>query len=646
MKPINIIVILIAAIFLWSCGLKTGFVKVDPEDQLFYMAEKKFQTESYEEALEAFNEYLFRYPDRPMASAALLKIGDIHKALGNHAKARNVYKRLISEYPDSNFVADAKIKIIVTFYNQGEYSEVIDRAAIFLKKAVSMDNIIRTYVLLGDTYLAMGSPTDAVNYYAIAYSKSEDPEKKIVIGKLIEAIRKLGSEEIVFLLKRLEHMLPTGYLMYQLGIKNAEEDKYDEALKVLSVFIEKFPDHENVQQAKGLIAEINKKSIYSRYTIGCLFPLSGFYKTYGKRALKGVELALSQFSSQKTQPSIKLIIKDTGSDPVKTVLAAKELFDENIAAIIGPIITAESAALEAQDKGIPIITLTQKGNITDIGDYVFRNFFTPEMQVKALVSYAVEKLGLNTFAILYPDENYGKTFMNLFWDEVIANGGKVVGVESYDPANTDFAGPIKKLVGLYHEVPEDLRETVVPIPDDENKIIENIEDEENEIDEEPKAIVDFDAIFVPDAPKKAGLIIPQLAFYDAGDTHLLGTNLWHSASLIEMARQYVQGAIMTDGFFAESSSKHVRDFVKNFQETFNEKPGFIEAVAYDTASILFQMVSRPDIRFRGVLKNRLKELTDFRGATGSTIFDENGDVLKELYLLQVEGRRFVELEYY
>ena len=218
------------------------------------MAEKKFQKESYEEALEAFNEYLFRYPDRPMASAAVLKIGDIHKALGNHVKARNVYKRLIAEYPDSSFVADAKIKIIVTFYNQGEYSEVIDRAAIFLKKAVSMDNIIRTYVLLGDTYLAMGSSTDAVNYYAIAYSKSEDPEKKIVIGKLIEAIQKLDSEEIVFLLRRLEDMLPTGYLMYQLGIKNAEEDKYDEALKVLSVFIEKFPDHENVKQAKGLIA--------------------------------------------------------------------------------------------------------------------------------------------------------------------------------------------------------------------------------------------------------------------------------------------------------------------------------------------------------------------------------------------------------
>lgn len=646
MKPINKFVILIAAIFFCSCGLKPGLIKIDPEDQLFYKGEKKFQSESYEEALEAFNEYLFRYPDRPLASAALMKIGDIHKTLGNHAKARDVYKRLIDEYPDSSFVADAKINILVTFYNQGEYSEVIKRAGIFLKRAVLMTNIIRTYVLLGDTYLAMGSSTEAVNYYAIAYSKSEDPEKKIIMGKLIEAIRKLGSEEIVFLLKRLENMIPTGYLMYQLGIKNAEEDKYDEALKVLSVFIKKFPDHENVQQAKDLIAEINKKSIYSRYTIGCLFPLSGFYQLYGNRALKGVELALSQFSTQNKNPSIKLIIKDTGSDPVKTVLAAKELFDENIAAIIGPIITAESAAMESQDRGIPIITLTQKDNITDIGDYVFRNFFTPKMQVKALVSYAVEKLGLNTFAILYPDENYGKTFMNLFWDEVIANGGKVVGVESYDSKSTDFADPIKKLVGLYYEVPEDLREPVEPIPEEEIKNGKNTEDEENKVDEEPKAIVDFDAIFVPDAPKKAGLVIPQLVFYDAGDTQLLGTNLWHSSSLIDMARQYVQGAIMTDGFFVESSSKPVSDFVQIFQETFNENPGFIEAVAYDTARILFQTVSRPDVRFRGVLKNRLKELTDFRGATGPTIFDENGDVVKELYLLKIEGNQFVELEYY
>jgi len=130
------------------------------------------------------------------------------------------------------------------------------------------------------------------------------------------------------------------------------------------------------------------------------------------------------------------------------------------------------------------------------------------------------------------------------------------------------------------------------------------------------------------------------------DTYLLGTNLWHSDSLIEMTRKYAQGAIMSDGFFPESSSENVIDFVGTFHKTFNKKPEFIEAVAYDTAMILFQMVSRPDIRFRSVLKNELKKLTDFQGVTGLTSFGNDGDVKKKLYLLQIKGKSFVELEHH
>jgi ABC-type branched-subunit amino acid transport system substrate-binding protein len=302
--------------------------------------------------------------------------------------------------------------------------------------------------------------------------------------------------------------------------------------------------------------------------------------------------------------------------------------------------------------------LTQKDNIPDIGEYVFRNFITPGMQVKALVSYAVEELGLKSFAILYPDEKYGKTFMNLFWDEVIAHEGKVVGVESYRPDGTDFADPIKKLVGLYYEVPEELKNIDATANENkpDKKTTENIVetllsplDEESESldmkeNEGPEAIVDFDAVFIPDAPKKSGLIIPQLAFYDVKDTYLFGTNLWHSDNLIDMTFKHAQGAIMPDGFFAESRSKNVKQFVDSYNEIYNQKPGFIEAAAYDTALILFQMVSRSDIRFRSVLKNELKRLAGFQGVTGLTSFDNNGDAIKNLYLLQIRGQRFVELE--
>lgn len=646
------------ALFLGACAIKPVPEKVGPGHQLFSQAEKMLQAKSYEKALAQFREYHEQYPDAPLADAALMKMGSIHTILGDFEQARSIYQRLIDEYPDSHLVPDARFEIIVTYYNQGEYGNVIEKASLFLKQKPSRAHILRTYVLLGDTYKAMGSPKDAVNNYIIALRKSKDMEKDSIIKKLKDAVWELGPEDITTIFNQVEDDVLKGYLMFQLGLNYAEEERYDEALKVLTAFIKKFPEHENMQQAKSLIASINKMSVYSRYTIGCLLPLSGAYEIYGNGALKGIQLAFNQFNARNPQPSIKIIVKDTASDPVKAAVAVKELFEENVAAIIGPVVTSGSAAREAQNHGIPIITLTQKENIPEIGEYVFRNFITPGMQVKALVSYAVKELGLKTFAILYPDEKYGKTFMNIFWDEVIAHEGKVVGVESYRPDGTDFADPIKKLVGLYYEVPEELKnidETANEDKTDKATTENSVEtllsplDEASESwnlkeDEGPEAVVDFDAVFIPDAPKKSGLIIPQLAFYDVKDTFLLGTNLWHSDTLIDMTFKHAQGAIMPDGFFAESRSKNVKQFVDSYNEIFHQKPGFIEAAAYDTALLLFQMVSRPDVRFRSVLKNELKRLQGFQGVTGLTSFDDNGDAIKNLYLLQIRGQRFVELE--
>ncbi|MBW1725604.1 MAG: ABC transporter substrate-binding protein, partial [Deltaproteobacteria bacterium] len=369
-------------------------VRLDPADALFSRAEKMFQAESYQEALDAYSEYLETFPDRPLADAALMKIGSVYAIFGDNEKARNAYERLIDEYPESIFVPDARIEILTTYYNQGYYEDVIAQAAGLIEVPVLGVHLLRVYMLLGDTYMAIGAPKDAAYYYILAVGQAGEPDKETILITLKDAVRHLGSEDLVSLIGPLKDDVPKGFLMFQLGLNYTEEEKYNEALKVLSTFIEKFPMHENVQQAKNLLASIHKKSVYSRYTIGCLLPLSGPYKIYGNRALTAVELALNQFSAKNSRSSIKVIIKDTASDPAKAAMAVKELYDENVAAIIGPFITAESAATVAQNKGIPIITLTQKDNITRIGDYVFRNFFTPGKQVETLVSFVVDALGV------------------------------------------------------------------------------------------------------------------------------------------------------------------------------------------------------------------------------------------------------------
>ncbi|MBE9543807.1 MAG: penicillin-binding protein activator [Proteobacteria bacterium] len=660
MKLKTILIVLAALALVWACAPKPiitpGPYQVTGEDELFSRAEKFFESESYEEALGLYDEYLRQYPDKPLAAAALMKIGIIRALKGDYEDARAAFRNILSAYPTSPFVPDAMVEELFTYYQQERYQDVIQLAPDTLNNIDSRPHIFRVYALVGDTYMAQGAPIDAIDYYARAQEFATGHEVEAIGEKFREAIAQLDSEDVAILIKHPDESLPMDYLLFQLGLNYALEEKYDDALTVLDRFIEKYPEHENRILAQSLIDEIKKNAFFQRYTLGCLLPLSGPYQTFGLRALRGIELAQAKFNSQSGNPPLNIIIKDTGADPDKTVTALEELYREQVAAIIGPLVTSEIAAREAQEMGIPIITLTQKDNIPEIGDKVFRNFITPKMQVQTLTSFAVESLGLFRFAILYPDETYGNTFMNLFWDQLLEAGGEVVAAESYKPDQTDFSDSIKKLVGLYYEIPEDLK------PEEEEDLTADQESEGNGIpeaaadetrkrgargeveEEEPQAIVDFDAIFIPDSPGKAGQIVPQLAYYDIKDVYILGTNLWHSDSLIKIANQYVQGAVMPDGFFADSPSPKVQKFVKEFEETYQETPDFIEAIVYDSAMILFNVVSREQIRYRSEIRDELLNLDNFPGVTGLTRFDENGDAQKKLYLLRVKGRKFVELE--
>ncbi|MBW2657298.1 MAG: penicillin-binding protein activator [Deltaproteobacteria bacterium] len=609
------IILLSAVLFIWACAPKPVIApapdQVTSEDEFFSRAEQLYESESYDEALALYDEYFRRFPDKPLAAAALMKIGIIRALKENYEEARSAFRNIISAYPTSSFVPDAMVEELRTYYQQGRYQDVIELAPDMLKTIDSWTHIFRIYALIGDVYMTQGAPIDALDYYARAWEFASGPELEAIAEKFKEAIAQLDSADVAILIQHPDESLPMDYLLFQLGLNYALEENYGDALMILNQFIEKYPAHENRILAESLIDEIKKNAFFKRYTIGCLLPLSGPYQAFGQRALQGLELAQAQFSSQSSNPPLNIIIKDTGADPDKTITALEELYRDQVAAIIGPIVTSEIAAREAQQMGIPIITLTQKDNIPEIGDKVF--------------------------------------------SQLLESGGQVVAVESYKPDQTDFSDSIKKLVGLFYEIPEDLKPVEEELADDQE--LEDAEtsgqaEDQTQVpgarggakEDEPEPIVDFDAIFIPDSPGKAGQIVPQLAYHDIKDVYILGTNLWHSDSLIKIAQQYVQGAVMPDGFFAASPSPRVQKFVRDFEETYQETPDFIEAIVYDTAMILFNVVSREQIRYRSEIRDELLNLDAFPGVTGLTRFDETGDALKKLYLLRVKGRKFVELE--
>jgi len=263
----------------------------------------------------------------------------------------------------------------------------------------------------------------------------------------------------------------------------------------------------------------------------------------------------------------------------------------------------------------------------------------------------VGNLGLRRFAVLYPEEPYGLLMMNLFWDELLRAGGQVVGTEAYSPGQTDFSEPIKKLTGRFYPVPADLKDQgtgpggTVLVQSAPDKIsVQPAAPNPPALPGEPPPIIDFQALFIADGIKKASLILPQLAFHDVTGIQLLGTNLWHSKELFAIGRERVQGAIFCDGFFAGSASPLARAFIERFRLVYGNEPGLMEAIAYDTARMVFQAVSQETIRSREDVRDALLRTTDYVGVTGRIAFDHSGDAAKSLFVLQAWGDGFVELQ--
>ena len=663
--------------FLAACAPQNGLrpqegaVSASEHEQLFFEAEDLFQNQRLDDAKAAYQRYLQNYPRERWAPAALMKIAQIQQQAGLTDEAATAYSRLISDYPDSPFAVDARLDLAQIRLTNGDFSVVIQMLSEIQEERLQDSQKLRTELLMGQAYLASGNAADAFYHYYSAHQASPPTTDSSILAGLKEAVRELNAEEIGFFLSTVQEPSIRAELQFELAKRQVQTGQYEEALKSLAEFKAAYPDREYAPEVLQLADQINRHAEFEPFTLGCLLPLSGNYSAYGSRALKGIEYALSVVSSRPGAPPFRLVVEDSNGDATQAIEAVDKLVDAGVGAILGPMITAEAAARQAQVRGIPIITMTQKESITETGDYVFRNFITPQMQVEAIVSYAIGELGFHSFAILYPDETYGITFMNRFWDAVIGYGATVTAVESYNAKITDFAEPIKKLVGLYYPVPREFQRIHSPIvqqPETEainqasilgvfslfsgparrlmgrwsepelNKPFEYSPDTSRRL-----PVTDFDAIFIPDSPKVAGLIIPQLAYYDVRHVRLLGTNLWHAQRLIDMSRQYIQGALIPEGFPSESTSEEVQQFTKGYQQVFGEPAGFIEANAFDSATILFDILRQPDVKFRSDVRQALVRRGPFGGVTGRTLFDQLGEAQKEPSILQIRGSTFVEM---
>ena len=606
------------------------------DEQLFSRAEAMCTSRQYARAEQLYQEFLTKYPGSALAPAAWMQIAQMAVDTQNFDKARDAYRKILAKYPASAMVTDATWGILNTYYKEERYEVVIPRLK---RMAVSSTNAmerVRALSLLGDVYMAWGEAQNALGCYTKAYSQARAGEKDLLFMKMEKVLDLLTPAQARAILGKERDCSTTGLLALKIARDQISNEKWNQAQETLEDLLAQCPEHQRAEEARFLLGDLKQMEGFHQSAIGCLLPLSGPYERFGNQLLSGIEMAVSLHNVQNPGKSYRLAVRDTQGNPDMAAQGFRELAAQNVSLVIGPMLAAEAIAQPARELGIPAIVFTQKQSIAEPDGYLFRNYLTLPMQAKTLVTHARKTLGLSRFAILFPDEDYGRATMAIFWEEVVRQGGVVTGVESYDPKQTDFADPIKKLVGLHYDRQEE-EPGPEAVPEEEQE-----ETPKNKEDDEPDPIIDFEVVFIPDSPEAAGLIMPQLRFHDVNGVLLMGPNLWHSPKLIDIGGTYANGAILPDIFFKDSPDPEVREFVSLYEDTYGNSPAFLEALGYDSANLTMYLMNLPQVYSRDSLRDALADV-DFHGVTGRTSFDQSGEVDKDLYLLKIYRQRFVQV---
>ena len=394
-------------------------------------------------------------------------------------------------------------------------------------------------------------------------------------------------------------------------------------------------------QAQNYLNQLESRDHADAYTIGAVLPLSGRHAPIAQKALQGAQLGLGIYSPTGERSRFRLAVIDSEGTPEGARKAVERLVTEdNVLAVIGSLLskTAFAVAAKTEELGVPSFALSQKSGLTDAGNYTFRNAVTSETQVRELVRIAINQLNIKRFAILFPNEPYGVEYANIFWDEVLARGGSISGAQPYSTHETDFRGPIKRLVGTYY-----LDDRKVEY---ENRVRNYFKEQTSARqrgtvpDDLLPPIVDFEALFIPDSPKAVGQIAPMLAYQGVSNVRLLGTNVWNSAELPRRGQRNVERALFVDLNLdqdpAFKNSKFFRDYVK----TFGEEPGLFESQGYEVGLLLRQMIERGE-HTRVGLAQALAQLKTVDGVTGPMTMTPQHELQRPLTAFTVRDNAIV-----
>ena len=342
-------------------------------------------------------------------------------------------------------------------------------------------------------------------------------------------------------------------------------------------------------------------------TFGVLAPLTGDVSVYGSSTSNGIEMGAKDVNENggTLGMTLELEVMDEKGDIAEATNAYNALRSKEVSAVIGDVTSkpafavAEIAAEEYADgDGVPVITPTGTSlDITPCGENIFRACYTDPFQGRAMATFAAENLGAAKVAVMYnTSDDYSTGIANAFVEAAEEMGVEVVANEGYGADDNDFKTQLTKIQAL-----------------------------------EP------DAIMVPDYYSTVALIVTQ-AREIGYDGVMLGADGWDGVlSVLDDAnKSVVDNCYFCNHFFINDTDEKVANFVNAYREAYGEDPTAFSALGYDSVHLLDQAMEAAGSTDAEAVVAAMQEI-EYDGVTGHITFDENGDPIKDVAILKLEG---------
>lgn len=607
--------------------------RIEPEAKaLFGQAERAFNTKNYELALGYYRLVRQKFPRGRATLISSYRMGSIFYYRAEYEKATEEFELFLSSYPESDLAFDVTYNLAAARFQQGHHEktyQILSRLQLQEIQAQGPRRAETVYELTSRAAALLGNYQAVVVATALQMQLPLEERKRAELQRVIESV-------LVKIEKRGE--LESLFGTVSEPVTRQKISERIQALRRLE-YTEQAP--EAAKEAPRQDTPVVESTAGERRHIGIILPLTGRFASYGRKALDGILLASRLYDTSESP--FQLFIEDSVSNPIVAAQAVDELVNEkNVMAIIGPLNRKESEAVasKALQLKVPNLSLTAKEGVSEKNPYILQNGITARIQMESLVTFCVREKQFSRFAVLTPDNEFGRDMAKEFLGAVEKAGGLVVGFQMYPPEETDFRPYVQKIVALSD--PHLHRKLELA------KLNQFISEEKARGIRDPKAnlppIVDFDALLIPDSPKVAYQILASLNYHyvDVGEITLLGTTEWNSADLFKRGGKLLEGALFPAGLRQAPVGKQ-QQFQRSFTDAYGTKPDLLSAQAFEAMEWVGFALQNINSNDRGELLKQLLALRDFESSLGTVTVDRTRIVHRKLPIVMLgRGGTFIE----